>query len=69
MLKKREHKNVRNYANELSQKGCNVLISNADTIEIKNLYKDWEINELEVTRFISAKSFKRKVGELIIKNY
>jgi len=33
------------------------------------LYKEWKIKKLEITRWVSCKSKRLKVGELIIKNY
>ena len=64
-----DQSNVHNFAEELSKRGCNVLISNADTPEIRELYKAWRITSVGVTRFISCKSERRKVSELIIINY
>ncbi len=57
------------YARELDKKGCLLLISNADTKEIRRLYKGWKIDKLNITRWISCKTDKIKVGELIIRNY
>jgi DNA adenine methylase len=54
---------------KLSDRGCLVLISNADTAEVRKLYKGWDIIKLNTTRFISCKSERMKVDELIIKNY
>ncbi len=61
--------NLAKYANDLRQRGCLVLISNADTKEIRKLYQGWNINKLNITRFISCKTNKVKVGEVIISNY
>jgi len=60
---------VRDFAENLSKKGCKVLLSNADTPEIRELYKAWRIASVDVTRFITCKSKRHKVNELIITNY
>lgn len=57
------------FADRLGDKGVRVAISNADLPIIRDLYKKWEINQLETTRYISCKAKKHKVNEIIIKNY
>lgn len=57
------------FANILKEKGCFVLISNADTEKIRSLYSKWRKNKIEVTRFITCKEKKYKVRELIITSY
>ena len=57
------------FAEKLLKKGCNVLITNADTDEIRKLYRNWHIFPVEATRFISCKSKRHKVGEVIMTNY
>lgn len=56
-------------ANELDYKGCRVLISNADTIEIRDLYKNWKVVTLPVKRWVSANGKRQCVNELVIFNY
>lgn len=55
----------------LDKKGCYVMLSNSNTEFIKDLYKDFNIAEIEATRFINCKSDKRGKGlvEVLIKNY
>lgn len=65
----KDQKKVVDFANELNDKNCFVMVSNADTEMIRELYKDWNIIELETTRFINCKSKRLKVNELIITNY
>ncbi len=60
---------VANFAKELNTIGCKILLSNADLKKIRKLYKGWNIFSTKVTRVISCKSKKHKVGELIITNY
>jgi len=57
------------FAQKQSQKGCKVVISNADLEDIRNLYNNWTIIECSAYRFISCKKEKIKVKELIIKNF
>jgi DNA adenine methylase len=57
--------------NRLNKKGCKVLLSNSNTEFIRDLYKDYNIHEVEVRRSLNSKTDKRKTGltELIISNY
>jgi DNA adenine methylase len=55
---------------ELSDRGCYVMLSNHNTILIKELYKDFNIHVIEAKRNINANGKKRgKVEEVIITNY
>lgn len=65
----KKHLELSKQLNELKKKNCLILISNADTPEIRNLYKGWKIESIPVTRWVSCKSKRIKVRELIIKNY
>ena len=56
-------------SNELSQKGVNVMISNADLPFIRQLYKNWNIETIKTIRYINCKAERKQVTELIIKNY
>lgn len=60
---------VAQFANLLKDKGCKVVISNADLEEIRNLYYGWEVVECSAYRYISCKKERMKVNELIIKNF
>lgn len=57
------------YADSLSSKGSYIMISNADTNEIRKLYKNWNLNEINTFRYINCKSKRKYVNELIITNY
>jgi DNA adenine methylase len=50
----------------LDKLDCLVMISNADTPLIRNLYRRYEITSLSVTRYLSCKAKKHQVRELII---
>jgi len=62
-----EHKNLAKVAKELDDRKALVLISNSDTPLVRELYKDFVIKPIQVTRSISASSLSRKkVGEVLI---
>lgn len=54
---------------DLDAAGCFFMVSNAKTRKIQKLYKRFNIRTLPVTRFITCKSKRHKVQELIITNY
>ena len=55
---------------ELTKLNCKVLLSNADTPFIRNLWNDYEIITVEASRAINSKASKRgKINEVLIKNY
>lgn len=60
---------VAEVADDLNVRGCFVLVTNADTEEIRRLYDGWYIHRIERTRWITSSKQKHKVGELIISNY
>lgn len=56
-------------ANQLSQKGCSVMISNSDQEKIRSLFTNWNIITLPVVRWVAANGNRKKINELIITNY
>ena len=54
---------------DLDAAGCLFMVSNASTKKIRKLYKGFNIKILSVTRFITCKSKRHKVKELVITNY
>lgn len=60
---------VAEVANNLSAKGCSVMVTNSDIKAIRDLYKDWNLNPLPVVRWIAANGKRIKANELIITNY
>lgn len=58
--------------NELTTKGCKVLLSNSDSKDVANLFskKLWKIKKIKANRSINSDS-KKRTGhfELLIKNY
>ena len=65
-------KRLANLCLDLDSKGCNVLLSNSDSQEVANMFKDkkWKIKKIEANRSINSNS-KKRTGhfELLIKNY
>ena len=57
------------YANELNNKGVFVMISNAGTPMIKQLYKGWNFKKIDAYRYVNCKAERTTVEELIITNY
>jgi DNA adenine methylase len=64
-----DQRRLANTVHDLSTRGCLVMMSNADTPLIRELFRDYNIYSLSVTRWITCKSKKHKVNELIITNY
>ncbi len=61
--------NLARFVHTLSARGVLVLMSNADVPEIRQLYKSWKIDNVDATRYVSCMSHRKKVRELLIKNY
>ena len=64
-----DQKNLAQQVHELDRGGCLLMISNADTPLIRDLYRKYEIVSLPVIRYLTCKSVRHKVRELIITNY
>jgi DNA adenine methylase len=56
-------------AKNLDTSGIKFLMSNADIPIIRKLYSNFNIKDLPVIRYVTSKSTKHKVSELIITNY
>lgn len=54
---------------DLDERGVRFLMTNADLPEIRQLYRGFTISELSVTRYVSCKGTRHRVGELVITNY
>ena len=57
------------HAQELNNRGAFVMISNAETPMIIDLYKCWNIKKVNAFRYVNCKSERKVVSELIITNY
>jgi DNA adenine methylase len=53
----------------LDRRRCLVMLTNANTPRIRQLYKGFRIKTLNVTRFVTCKSHKHRVREAVICNY
>lgn len=63
-----EQKRLFNTFEKLAKKGLHVMLSNSDTTFIKELYKDYKIDFVEMNRFINSKSGGRgKIKEILIR--
>ena len=65
----KDQEKLASYAKEIDTSGCLFMLSNASTKKIRKLYKGFNIKILSVTRFITCKSKRHKVKELVITNY
>ncbi len=64
-----DQRTLANRVHELDRTGCLLMMSNADTPLIRRLYRRYELISLPVTRFLTCKSIRHKVSELVITNY
>lgn len=65
----REQKELFEVFKKLDGNGCKVVHSNSDTDFIKELYKEFEIRNIQANRFINSKSNGRgKINEVLIRN-
>ncbi len=64
-----EQKHLADLVKGIDQNGALIMMSNADTPLIRDLYSSFIINKLSVTRNISCKAKRHKVSELVITNY
>ena len=67
---KDEQIKLRDLAKKLSDEGVYVMLSNANTGFVRELYKDFNIHVINAKRMINSKGDARgDVEEVIIKNY
>ncbi len=67
---KNEQVRLKNTFEELDARGCRVLLSNAYTQFIRDLYKDYPQTKISAIRAINSNAEKRgKVDEILVKNY
>ena len=53
----------------IDKRGALFLMTNADLPAIRKLYEPFHIAKLRVTRYVSCKGTRHRVGELVITNY
>jgi len=69
-FKKEEQIRLKETFNELSSRGCNILLSNAYTDFIVGLYSDYKQTRISASRAINSNASQRgKVDEILVKNY
>jgi len=56
-------------ARELTERGCSVLVTNADTEVIRDLYSGWSMIAIQRARWITCSKVKHKTSELLIANF
>lgn len=66
---KLEHERLAIFAKKINEIGCYTLISNTDNDFVVGLYNEWDVVRINSVRSISCKRERKKVSELIIKNY
>ena len=64
-----DHVRLADLFKELTSKGVKCMLTNHDTDLIRELYKDFTITEVEVSRNINRNGSDRKGKEVIITNY
>ena len=61
---------LKNTVDELTRRGCKVMLSNSATADIRDLYKDYQCITLQAARAINSNADRRgKVEELLLLNY
>jgi DNA adenine methylase len=66
---KQNQEELRDVANERTKDGWRIMVSNANTPFIRQLYEGWRIVEISAPRSIAANGNRDKVKELLIMNY
>jgi DNA adenine methylase len=65
----RDQNDLADRVHELDRGGSLLMISNADTPLIRRLYRKYDLISLPVIRYLTCKSVRHKVKELVITNY
>lgn len=60
---------LKSICDDLTARGCNIILSNNDTAFIRELFKDYKIHNIDVRRSINRNGDNRKGKEVIITNY
>lgn len=67
---KNDHERLAELYNELTERGCYVMLSNSDTPFTRELYKKWRVDTVYAKRLINKDASKRgEVTEIIVTNY
>jgi len=67
---KEDHEKLSKVVDELTQRGCMVLVSNSAIRKVRELYEGYSIKEIDALRAINSDKMGRKgTKELLIRNY
>lgn len=55
--------------NQLSNRSCKVMLSNSGQKKVINLYQDFHVRRLSVTRWLGSNGDRFKVHEIVVTNY
>ena len=66
---KEDHERLASLCNRLTDKNVRFLLSSSDSNFIRELYRKYEIIEIDVQRMIGFKGKRKKERELLIRNY
>lgn len=59
-----------NVAQQLSDAGVKVMLSNSNSDVIRELYRNWHLHEVQASRAVNSKADSRgKITELVVTNY
>jgi DNA adenine methylase len=64
-----EHEGLAKAFRSLDNLGAQVLLSNADTPEVRQWYRGYRLKTTEAIRYVTCKKIRHRVNELIIKNF
>ena len=57
-------------AQQLSDSGVHVMLSNSNSTVVRELYRNWHIHEVQASRAVNSKAESRgKITELVVTNY
>jgi DNA adenine methylase len=65
----RDQRTLADHVAKISARGAKIMMSNADTPLIREIYQEFFFIEVNVTRYVTCKSTKHRAAELIITNY
>ena len=66
---KEDHERLAALFQRLSERGCYCMLTNHNTLFIRELYKDYNVEEVSVRRSINSDATKRRGREVIVRNY
>jgi DNA adenine methylase len=64
-----DHVALAKHVRALVSRGCLVMVTNADLPKVRRLFAGYHIRKLRVTRYVTCRSVKHQVGELVVTTY